>query len=114
MLINMLPSILLSHMLCEFNWPLNNPFDMSNEHGSYKISRSIESIAWELLHQMYVITTCYDYFSVSLNNALLLGLMIIQYVRVVLAYLQFGLWWLGLRVASSIILGMNALSCTLA
>jgi hypothetical protein len=60
---------------------------------------------------MSVITTGSDYSSVSLNGALLLGLMIIQYVRVVLAYLRFGLWWVGLGVASSIGLGMNALSC---
>jgi hypothetical protein len=53
--------------------------------------------------------TCSVYPSVSFNDALLLVLMIIQYVREVLAYLRFGLWWVGLGVASSIGLGMNAL-----
>jgi hypothetical protein len=50
--------------------------------------------------------TCSVYSSVSFNDALLLVLMIIQYVREVLAYLRFGLWWVGLGVASSIGLGM--------
>jgi hypothetical protein len=54
---------------------------------------------------------CSVYPSVSFNDALLLVLMIIQYVREVLAYLRFGLWWVGLGAASSIGLGMNALSC---
>ncbi len=58
---------------------------------------------------MSLMMTCSVYPSVSFNDALLLVLMIIQYVREVLAYLRFGLWWVGLGVASSIGLGMNAL-----
>jgi hypothetical protein len=49
--------------------------------------------------------TCSVYSSVSFNDALLLVLLIIQYMREVLAYLRFGLWWVGLGVASSIGLG---------
>jgi hypothetical protein len=54
---------------------------------------------------MSLMITCSVYPSVSFNDALLLVLMIIQYVREVLAYLRFGLWWVGLGVASSIGLG---------
>jgi hypothetical protein len=60
---------------------------------------------------MSLMMTCSVYPSVPFNDALLLVLMIIQYVREVLAYFRFGLWWVGLGVASSIGLGMNALSC---